>query len=136
MPPFLYNIQDISMTEQLEVLFPSGKEITLTGKQFTITPFKFGQLPKVIKAITKAATNYEALKIEGTKIKPEVALTILSESGEDLIVLLSDILQVERTFIENLDPDEAVNLIIAFFEVNSDFFTKRVVPLITKALKH
>jgi hypothetical protein len=135
MPPFLYTIQDIKMTDQLEVLFPTGKEITLQGSTYVIKPFTFGQLPKVIKAITKAAKSVEDLKLDGSTIKPEVALTILSESGEDLINLLAEFIKVERTFIEDLQMDEAINLITAFFEVNADFFTKKVLPILVEALK-
>jgi hypothetical protein len=122
------------MTSELETLFPTGVQVELQGKQFNIRPFNFGQFPKVIKAITKASATAQELKVTDGKITPEAALTILSESGEDLIVLLAEMLEVEKSFIEKLPMDEAVVLISAFFEVNADFFTKRVLPLIVKAM--
>lgn len=123
------------MTDQIQILFPEGKEIILKESVFIIKPFTFGQLPKVIKAITKASKTFEEIKMTQNSINPADALSILSESGDELVELLADILKVEKSFIEDLEMDEAVELITAFFEVNTDFFTKRVVPLLQKALK-
>lgn len=123
------------MTDQIQILFPEGKEIILKESVFIIKPFTFGQLPKVIKAITKASKTFEEIKMTQNTINPADALSILSESGDELVELLADILKVEKSFIEDLEMDEAVELITAFFEVNTDFFTKRVVPLLQKALK-
>lgn len=122
------------MSDQIETLFPTGKTITISNKEFHIIPFKFGQLPKVIKALNKAQLTVESLKIDNTKIDQAVMLTVLSECGTDLIVLLADILNEDKSFIEELEMDEAIILLQAFFEVNADFFTKRVVPLLQKAL--
>ena len=135
MPPFFIHIRNTNMTNQLEVLFPTGKTITISNRTFSIIPFKFGQLPKIIKAISKAQTTVQQLELSGDKVAQQAAMiTVLSECGTDLISLLADILDVDQSFIEELEMDEAVELLSAFFEVNADFFTKRVVPLLQKAL--
>ena len=123
------------MTDQLEVLFPTGKEITLSGRQFVIKPFTFGQLPKVLKAVKKSTKMIEEQGISTSNVNSEAVLTILSESGTDLIDLLSEIMAVEKDFIEGLQVDEAIILITSFIEVNSDFFSKKVAPVLQAALK-
>lgn len=119
------------MTE-LDILFPNGKEIVLAGTTFIIKPFTFGQMPKVIKVLQLAGAQVEQLKLQGKSATPAVALSVIAECGEELIKLMAEILKVDADFISNLSQEEAIELLKSFYEVNSDFFKSRVMPLLTK----
>lgn len=131
LPLFLQYPNGTYMTE-LDILFPEGKEIILAGQTFKIKPFTFGQMPKVIKVLQLAGNQVEQLKLAGKAATPAVALSVIAQCGEELIKLMAEILKVDTNFISDLSQEEAVELMKGFYEVNSDFFSKRVMPLITK----
>jgi len=117
---------------ELEILYPEGKEVLLQGQSFVVKPFTFGQMPKVIKVLKLAGAQVEQLKLQGKSASATTALTIIAECGEELIKLMAEILKVEESFIAEISQEEAIQLLKTFFEVNSDFFLKRVMPLITQ----
>ena len=47
---------------------------------------------------------------------------------------MAEVLEVEIEFIQNLEQDEAVNLLVVFYQVNKDFFSKKLLPIL-KSLK-
>jgi hypothetical protein len=117
----------------LNILFPEGISLELSGKTFVITPFKFGKLPRIIKVLSNCAKEAKGIKF-GSTVDPELALGLIATCGEDLIALMAEVLEVEIEFIQNLEQDEAVNLLVAFYQVNKDFFSKKLLPIL-KSLK-
>ena len=116
----------------LEVLFPQGKEVQLQGQTFNITPFKLGQLPVVLKAIQKIIQPIKQAEANGNFNDPAFLMGLIVEAGDDVIQLFSTILNRPIEFVQNFEMDESVNLVTAMIEVNSDFFSKRVQPLLHK----
>ena len=112
----------------LDIIFPNGLELELGGQQITVKKFKFGQLPKVMKADKSlAGPAIEAIQ-SGNQPNLETFLEIGAAASGDLISLMAECIGKPVSFVEDLDPDEGIKLISAFLEVNADFFTKRVLP--------
>lgn len=119
-----------SQTE-LEVLFPEGKIINISGSDITIKPFTFGQLPKVMKLMKKLG----GLAIKNGNIDFATALDVFADGGDELSVLMAECINKEVLFVTNLQMDEGLALIAAFIEVNSDFFIRKVLPMLKHDLK-
>ena len=121
------------MSVELQQLFPAGKQITISDANLTITPFKFGELPKVFKAIEPIAGSLGAL-MSG---RPDVSVIaqLLGEGGDSIIDLIVIGSRQPRTWIEALEIDEGVEVLTAIFEVNADFFTRKVLPLINTKME-
>lgn len=112
----------------LNIIYPEGIKLTLQGQEITVNKFKFGQLPKVMRAIkTIAGPALEAIQ-KGTEPNLELFLENGAEISADLMNLMGECIGKPTSFIESLDIDEGVRLISSFFEVNADFFIKKVLP--------
>lgn len=125
----------------LEILNPD-REITISGQAIILKPFAFGQLGKAAKLLkpvaeTVAGANIFRATAEGGELKFFLAgdwlfrmVDLLAEGGDDLIGFLAFATGQPREFVENLLPDDGIALTKAVFEVNSDFFVRRVLPLL------
>ena len=115
----------------IQTIFP-GKDIQISGETVTVKPFTFGQLPKVMKLMNKLNVQM----IDG-KVDTTMLLGQLAEGSEDLIDLISSSSGLSPKTINLLQPDEGIELLAAFLEVNGDFFIQRVLPQIQKLVgKH
>ena len=112
----------------LDIIFPNGIELELGGQTVTVKKFKFGQLPKVMKAV-KTIAEPAIQAIQGGK-QPDLSLflEVGADVSSDIMQLMADCIGKPLSFIEDLDPDEGIKLISAFLEVNADFFIKKVLP--------
>lgn len=112
----------------LDIIFPNGMELELGGQKITVKKFKFGQLPKVMKAIKTIAEPVITTIAQGGQPDLAAFMEIGADVSGDLMQLMADSIGKPLSFIEDLDPDEGIKLIGAFLEVNADFFIKRVLP--------
>jgi hypothetical protein len=103
------------MSEDLKALFP-GQEVDAGGEKFIISPFAFGQLPKVAKC-------FASIKgvIEGGDL-----IQIASAGGEDLLELLCLAVGKPRKWFDTLPSDEGLALMAAVIQSNRDFFVQRM----------
>ena len=109
------------MSEDLKVLFP-GQEIAAGGETFMVTPFVFGDLPKVAKCFA----------VIQSKIKGGNLVEIAAEGGEDLIQLLCIAIKKPRAWFDTIASDEGLQLMATVIEVNRDFFVQRMSPVLAK----
>lgn len=109
------------MSEDIKVLFP-GKEVQAAGEVFTISPFTFGQLPKV-------AQCFAAIQ---TKMQSGNLIEIAAAGGEDLLMLLCLAVKKPRAWFDTLASDEGLQLMAAVIEVNRDFFVQRMSPVLAR----
>ena len=69
------------MTESLNVMFPQGKTLNIRDVNLTIKPFKFGELPKVFKAVDPIfGVLMEAMQSRTNQF--EMMSKILADAGE------------------------------------------------------
>lgn len=126
------------MTSELTTLFP-GKKVTLnSGEEIDVLPFKFGQLPAALKLTQKIggliAQMVQSGELQDKSKTAASVVYILSEGGEDLFNLLGLCIGKDRAWFDTIQSDEGINLIIAFLEVNIDFFTQKMMPQLLEAM--
>ena len=125
------------MSEDLAVLFPEGKKVNAGGEEITILPFAFGQYPKAIKLMVPVIDSLKTSGIlniekEAISIAPDWMLRITDifvDGGEPLIELCSFASGKPRAWFDSIAGDEGIRLAMSIFEVNADFFKKRIAPM-------
>jgi len=136
------------MSNEMDILFPEGKILTIGAEEITIKPLTFGQIPKaskmvapIIKAIAKsdlAGDSVAKSDLAGDSVaKSDLAgdsvidmaanwVDILAIGGDDLINLIGWAIGKDRAWFDTLQMDDGVELVKSVIEVNADFFTKKV----------
>lgn len=100
---------------------PQPVVLVLAGTTLELTPVRLGELPRFLAAVQPLAAELTG--------DPDW-LALLARHGEAVLDLLAVTARRERTWIDALSLDEAVQLAAAVFEVNAGFFVGRVVPAI------
>jgi hypothetical protein len=114
------------MTSELETLIPQPVTLEVAGKTLEILPIKVGRLPAFIRAV---APFLEVFKNGG-----EVNfIPLLANHGEAVLEACAIGANVERAWINDLDPAQLVKIAQVVIEVNVDFFTHQLAPAITSA---
>lgn len=117
------------MSNELEQLFPTGKQISINDENLTIKPFKFGELPKVFKAIGPLTSILGNLLQNRDVTFPAIA-SLIMDGGDSIIDLMVIGSRKPRDWVDELEMDQGVEVLTAIFEVNADFFTRKVLPLV------
>lgn len=111
--------------DELELLFPEGKTITAGGEEIVIAPLSIVRLAKVAR-ILRPAQETMGDEIDVTRM--------LAEHGEAAIAAVAVALDKPASWAENLLPDEFLTVAMVVFEVNADFFMRRVAPQLARAV--
>lgn len=122
----------------LAALLP-GRDVTLsTGEVLTLMPFYFGQLPRAIKLLRPVTDAVRAAGIAGFDGKdfalaPDWPLRLpqlMDEGGEALVEFVAFAVKKPRAWFDELGSDDGIALTKAAFEVNGEFFAKKVAPML------
>lgn len=108
----------------LDALPPVPETVLIAGETLEIVPLKVGELPAFVRAIRPFA---QALTQEVDW------LALFGSRGEDLVQALAIACRRPKAWVEELELDEAIRLAEAVFEVNADFFIRKVAPMATFA---
>lgn len=90
-----------------------------------ITPVKVRELGPLIKAVQPIFQDLT----EGNLIEA------LANNVDNVIDMVSIGARIERSAVENMEVDQLVELAGKVIQVNSDFFTRKVMPRITGILE-
>ena len=107
-------------TGDLNQLLPAAKECKVGGETLSILPLKVGKLPAFLRAITPALRYIAQNEIDW--------LALFAEEGEALLNAVAIAVGRDRAWVDELTPDEVIVLASTVVEVNSDFFTRTVLP--------
>ena len=125
------------MTDQLDILFPGTTQVVVNEETINLAPFKFGQINKVIKVATPLfgllKTQVDLSKTE-SEVGAQVIELILVNGGDALIDIICIATNKSTQWVEDLDNDKVIELLVGIVEVNKDFFIKKVLPLIQRYL--
>lgn len=121
----------------LDTIEPDFLEVTLTSHPTVVVrPITVGQLPRFLKAIKPII---DSLAKEGTSLSDlqegELEVDMLAlyvEHGERLNDAIAISTGLPPKVVEALGLDEGILLAKAVWEVNADFFARRVLPLIAQ----
>lgn len=119
--------------DELEVMFPQGKTLSINDANLTIKPFKFGELSKVMKL-----TDGILGSLMGASQGKDLALvfrTVIGDHGDKVAELMALSSKQSVEWINELDVDQAIELFAAIVEVNADFFIRRVLPKVTTEMQ-
>ncbi|KGG93046.1 hypothetical protein P245_10790 [Comamonas thiooxydans] len=103
----------------LDVLVPQAQVLELVGQRLTISPLVVGELPAMLKAVRPFAEQLTG--------EPDW-LALLCDHGDALLAALALASRQPRDWVATLALDDAITLAATVFEVNADFFVRRVAP--------
>ena len=131
----------------LDVLYPTGIDVTVGKELVSVTPITFGMLPAVTKflaPVVKALTESGVVQVvevpgeDGTSARKLVfaqdAMSRLSNvleiGGEPVVCLIAAAIKKPRAFMDSVALDEGISLAKAIIEVNADLLLKKVLPML------
>lgn len=111
-------------TGDFQAFPPVPRVVTVAGVAVELTPIRLGELPRLLAVVRPLAEAFSS--------DPDW-MALLERHGEAVLDLLALATRRERAWINDLSLDDAVQLAAAVFEVNADFFVRRVAPSIAQA---
>lgn len=103
---------------------PVPETVTIGGETLGLMPLKVGELPAFARAVQPMVQRLSA--------SPDW-LALMADDGEAVIEAVSIASRRPLEWVAGLDLDDAVRLAQAVFEVNADFFVRRLMPAIDAA---
>ena len=98
--------------------------LSIAGTTLEITPLRVGELPQFLAAVQPIAEVFS--------VNPDW-LSLLALHGRSLLKAMALAARSDLVWVESLEVDDAVRLAQAVFEVNADFFVRRVAPAVQQA---
>jgi hypothetical protein len=126
------------MTDELDVLAPSGASVTVGGKPVDIRPLTIGQLPKLVREarpVIDAVLELEDLPEEDSADMVALVLDLIENHAERVFAAASICSGLPVQEVEAADLDEFVLLASKVVEVNRDFFVRKLGPLLAGRAK-
>ncbi len=119
----------------IDVLAPAGTSVAFAGKQVEILPIPAGRIPSLIRTarpVIQALIANSVLTGEGDELDINVMqiVDLMGDHGEQFFEALSIAAVVSVADVEAANLDDVVRLTQTCLQVNRDFFTKNVVPLL------
>lgn len=130
------------MSDDLDKLLPEPCFVMAGGENLTLRPFTFGQLPKAVKLlrpVIDAVGGAGIARLEGDKFILEADWPLklpelMDKAGESLVGFVAFAVGKPREWFDSVAADEGIALTKAAFEVNGDFFVKRIAPMLGMAV--
>lgn len=111
---------------ELDTLLNVPTEIEVGGETLELAPMRFGQLAQAMKIVGSLAGKLAAGSVD--------LFELLAEESDRLMNLAALLTGKPREWVEQLPADEAVTLLAGLYQVNADFFARRVGPALTQAI--
>ncbi|HHT7856348.1 DUF6631 family protein [Pasteurella multocida] len=129
-------MSDQTENKELQILFPTA-ELTLAGEKIEVKEYTLKQqLQHNAKFVPFIASLRETLGKSKDDFNLDELMTCLSENYQDVVELVALSIGKPTEFIENLNACEGEDLLMAWWCVNSDFFTRKAIaPIIEKMTK-
>lgn len=123
-------------SDELEVLEPEGSSVKYRGEAVEVRPLQVGQIPKLVRK-AKGAVNVvlamDHLPDTNDLGFIDLLMDMAGTHGEELYEGVAICVGKDPTWIAGGELDEFVLLATRVFEVNRDFFVRRLVPLLGAA---
>lgn len=123
------------MTDDLDVLEPAGSSVTYRGEEVTVSPLTIGQVPRIVRVARPILTQLLALQQAPAGDGPDdgfvdLLAALVGDHGEAAIEALAISVNKPTAWIAGGTGDEVIALATAVYEVNRDFFVRRLGPLL------
>lgn len=103
-----------------------ARSIQIADKELTITPIKTRELPALLHVVEPLSDMF------GQTHDGAIQAALLRHPGA-VIDAVAIAARVDRRWVDDLDLDQLVELTTVVIEVNADFFTRTLAPLIEQA---
>jgi hypothetical protein len=104
----------------LERLFVQPVALDIHNETLMLVPLKVGQIPPFVRALSPILQQMQGKDVDW--------LMLLGERGEEILDAISIACGQPRTWVNQLEADEALLLGAKLVEINADFFTRQVLP--------
>jgi hypothetical protein len=121
------------MSDDLEALEPSGSSIKYRGEDIEVTPIRVGQVPKLVRKARSAINVVMAMdSIPDANAAGffDLLMDLTGTHGEEVYEAVAICVGRDPAWIADGDIGEFFDLAKKVFEVNQDFFARRLGPLL------
>jgi hypothetical protein len=110
----------------LEILQDRSEYVEVKGgEKIEVKPFTFGQL---LKALKHLASIGNSLSLDN--LTDSVVIQALAIHTEDVLALLMLATGKDKAFFDTLDSESGIDIALAAWRVNQDFFVQKLAPKI------
>lgn len=109
--------------DELAALAPQPRRVSLAGRDFDLLPLRMRQLP----AFARHVEPVLPLLMGGRYIQ------LITDHSEAMLEAVAIATGADRTWLDDLYPDQFVELLTPVVEVNADFFGRRILPAVIGA---
>ncbi|TYB11822.1 DUF6631 family protein [Aggregatibacter actinomycetemcomitans] len=122
--------------KELQILFPTA-ELTIAGEKIEVKEYTLKQqLQHNAKFVPFIASLRQTLRKSKDDFNLDELMECLSANYQDVVELVALSIGKPTEFIESLNAREGEDLLMAWWCVNSDFFTRKAIaPIIEKMTK-
>jgi hypothetical protein len=121
------------MDQSLDVLEPAGSSVQYHGERLDIRPLVIGQLPRLVRAarpVIDAVLALEELPDENSGEMVTLLLDLIEKHDRQVFEAAAICTGKTAEWMEGGQLDEFVILCKTVFEVNRDFFARKLAPLL------
>lgn len=115
------------MSDDLKILAPQETISTKLGNVI-VKPFKFTQFPRVIEILSGFSSSINVDNLSAG----DIVNLLMRNQGEDLFELLCMASGKDKSWLDELEADEGIELLMKVVEQNMDFFNRKLIPSIAK----
>ncbi len=124
------------VADELAVLAPADTEVTFRGEQLRLTPIPVGDIPRLVRVLRPVmqALSIDASAVASIDITPDLVMQLVADHAPALFEAVALCSGKPASHIEGGDLAEFIALVLRVVEVNRDFFTRQVAPLLAGLL--
>lgn len=115
------------MTDDLNIIEPEGVKVQFAGQEVVVKPLVVEQIPAISRAL-------KGISISADDDIMDLVINTMADSGENLIEAVIIATGIPAETVRKAPVDDFVNLAMTVFEVNADFFVKRLAPMIKTSI--
>jgi hypothetical protein len=131
------------MVEQANVLSETPDQITLsTGQTVEVYKCRLKQVGPVLGLLSRLLSDLGVVNIDDDEklgdlekrlSDPSALLQLIAKYSEEIPVTAALLTSMSEDQVSELELEDALALVTKVWEVNSDFFSKQILPLLGKA---
>ena len=127
-------MSDQTENKELQILFPTA-ELTIAGEKIEVKEYTLKQqLQHNAKFVPFIASLRQTLGKSKDDFNLDELMACLSANYQDVVELVALSIGKPTEFIDNLNAREGEDLLMAWWCVNSDFFTRKAIAPITEKM--
>lgn len=119
--------ESTEIMKELEALQPNQIEVKVGGETIVVKPFKFKQLLQALRYLSEMTENMGFMDELGI-------FRLIAAHPEQVMGLIKLATDKPDSFFDDLEAEEGVDIALAVWKVNSDFFSQKLGPKMEKIM--